>query len=108
MTDVGPVFAALADDTRRSLLAEVARRGEVTPTELAAGVPVTRQAVAKHLGVLAGAGLVQATRSGREMRYRPTPQPFEDAIAWMVDVGAQWDDRLRALERSAARRQPST
>ncbi len=65
---------------------------------------MTRQAVAKHLGVLAGAGLVEATREGRETRYRPTPRPLSDAISWMVDVGAQWDDRLRALERSAARR----
>ena len=101
---VDAVFAALADGTRRSLLAEVARRGEVTPTELASGVPVSRQAVAKHLGVLAGAGLVDARREGRETRYRPTPQPLGDAIGWMVDVGAQWDDRLRALERSAAKR----
>ncbi len=49
--DVDAVFGALADGTRRTLLAEVARRGEATPTELAAAAPVTRQAVAKHLGV---------------------------------------------------------
>ena len=104
MSDVDAVFSALADDTRRSLLAEVARRGEATPTELAADATVTRQAVAKHLGVLAGAGLVEATRSGRETRYRPTPEPLGDAIAWMVDVGSRWDERLRALERSARAR----
>ena len=104
MPAIGDVFAALADDTRRALLEEVARRGEATQSQLAAGTPVTRQAVAKHLGVLAGAGLVEATRTGRETRYRPTPRPLGDAITWMVDVGAQWDDRLRALERSAARR----
>lgn len=98
------VFAALADGTRRSLFAEVARRGEATPTELAAGAPVTRQAVTKHLRALEGAGLVAASREGRETRYRPTPRPLGDAIAWMVDVGGAWDDRLAALERSAARR----
>lgn len=65
---------------------------------------MTRQAVAKHLGVLAGAGLVEARREGRETRYRPTPEPFTDAIAWMVEVGGRWDDRLAALQRSAARR----
>ena len=65
---------------------------------------MTRQAVAKHLGVLAGAGLVEARREGRETRYRPTPQPFSDAISWMVDVGGRWDDRLAALERAATRR----
>lgn len=98
------VFSALADGTRRSLFAEVARRGEATPTELAAEAPVTRQAVTKHLRALEGAGLIAASREGRETRYRPTPQPLGDAIAWMVGVGGAWDDRLAALERSAAKR----
>ena len=101
---VDAVFAALADGTRRELLAQVAQRGAATPTELAAEVPVSRQAVTKHLNALAGAGLVEASREGRETRYRPTPRPLGDAIAWMVDVGARWDERLGALERSAARR----
>jgi DNA-binding transcriptional ArsR family regulator len=102
--DVDQVFTALADGTRRGLLAEVARRGDTTPTELAADAAVSRQAVAKHLGVLAGAGLVEARREGRETRYRPTPEPFSDAIEWMVGVGGRWDGRLAALERSASRR----
>jgi DNA-binding transcriptional ArsR family regulator len=101
---VDAVFAALADGTRRSLLEEVSRRGETTPTELAAASPVTRQAVAKHLGVLADAGLVEAERIGRETRYRPTPSPFSDAIEWMVGVGGEWDSRLASLQRAAARR----
>jgi DNA-binding transcriptional ArsR family regulator len=105
--DVDAVFGALADGTRRGLLAEVARRGDATPTELAADADVTRQAVAKHLGVLAGAGLVEARREGRETHYRPTPEPFSDAIAWMVDIGGRWDARLGALERSAQRRSGS-
>ena len=104
---VDAVFAALSDGTRRSLLEEVARRGETTPTELAAASPVTRQAVAKHLGVLADAGLVEAERIGRETRYRPTPSPFSDAIAWMVDVGGEWDTRLAALQRAARKRRPT-
>ena len=101
---VDAVFGALADGTRRSLLADIARRGDATPTELAADSPVTRQAVAKHLGVLADAGLVEARREGRETRYRHTPEPFSDAIGWMVDVGGRWDDRLAALQRAAERR----
>ena len=104
---IDAVFGALADGTRRSLLAEVARRGETTPTELAAAAPVTRQAVAKHLAVLADAGLVEARREGREVRYRPTPEPFSDAIQWMVEVGGQWDTRLAALQRAAVRRRPA-
>ena len=102
--DADAVFSALADGTRRSLLSEVARRGEATPTELAAELPVTRQAVTKHRQALAGAGLVAASREGRETRYRPTPEPLGEAIAWMVEVGAAWDERLGALQRSAARR----
>ena len=75
-------------------------RGSATATELAADLPVSRQAVAKQLTMLADAGLLHATRAGRETRYEVTPGPLEDAVAWMVDVGAQWDDRLAALRRS--------
>ena len=94
------VFAALGDPTRREILQAVSARGDATATELAAMLPVTRQAVAKHLGVLAGAGLVASRRAGRETRYAPTPQPLGDAIAWMADLGAQWDARLARLQRS--------
>ena len=56
--------------------------------------------MAKHLGSLAGAELVESSRSGREVRYRLTPEPLSDAVAWMADVGAQWDTRLAALDRA--------
>ena len=95
MTDV---FAALADPSRRHLLETLARR-EATATELAAGLPVTRQAVAKHLAALRGAGLVDARRSGRETRYRLTPGPLEEALGWIAEVGDAWDARLMALQR---------
>ena len=93
------VFAALADPTRRTVLEEVATRGSATATELAAELPVTRQAVAKQLAALADAGLLRATRSGRETRYAVTPEPLGDAVGWMVEVGARWDDRLAKLGR---------
>ncbi len=99
--DVDAVFAALADPTRRAVLADVAARGSATATELAADRAVTRQAVAKHLGTLADAGLVAPERAGRETRYRPTPEPFSDAIAWMTEVGGRWDERLGRLRRAA-------
>jgi DNA-binding transcriptional ArsR family regulator len=99
VTDVDAVFAALSDPTRRHVLDEIGRRGGATATELAADLPVTRQAVAKHLGVLAGAHLVDASRSGRENRYRVTPAPLGDAIDWMAQVGAEWDTRLARLRR---------
>ena len=70
---VGAVFTALADDTRRALLASIASHGGATATELAAGTTITRQAVAKHLAVLSAAGLVAPLRSGRETRYRVVP-----------------------------------
>ena len=81
----------------------IAERGDATATELAARLPVTRQAVAKQLAALTDAGLLSATRTGRETRYAVTPEPFSDAVAWMVDVGAAWDDRLARLGRSLAK-----
>jgi DNA-binding transcriptional ArsR family regulator len=97
------VFDALGDPGRRALVATVAERGTATATELAAELPVTRQAVAKQLGTLADAGLLRATRLGRETRYEVTPQPLGDAAAWLVEIGGQWDERLAALGRSLAR-----
>jgi DNA-binding transcriptional ArsR family regulator len=96
---VGSVFAALADPHRRYVVETLAERGSATPTELAAGLPVTRQAVAKHLTALRAAGLVTAARSGRETRYRLTPEPLDEAAGWIERVGAEWDERLAALSR---------
>ncbi len=101
---VDRVFAALGDPGRRSLVEAVAARGTATATELAAERPVTRQAVAKQLSALAEAGLLRATRSGRETRYEVTPAPLDEAVEWMVSVGAAWDERLAALRRSLARK----
>ena len=104
---VDEVFAALGDPRRRALFQAVAERGSATATELAAELPVTRQAVAKQLAALADAGLLRATRAGRETRYELTPEPLGDAVVWMVAVGARWDERLerlgRALRARAAR-----
>jgi DNA-binding transcriptional ArsR family regulator len=97
------VFEALGDPGRRALVEAVAARGDATATELAAQLPVTRQAVSKQLVALADAGLLRSTRTGRENRYEVTPEPLGDAVAWMVEVGAAWDDRLAKLRRSLAR-----
>ncbi len=91
------VFEALADATRRQVVRRLAEGGPATATELAGALPVTRQAVAKHLATLAEAGLVTSDRQGRELRYQLTPQPLEEAVSWMASVGGQWDDRLQAL-----------
>ncbi len=100
---VEAVFDALGDPGRRALVASVAERGTATATELAAELPVTRQAVAKQLGTLADAGLLRATRVGRETRYAVTPEPLGDAAEWLVEVGARWDERLAALGRTLAK-----
>jgi DNA-binding transcriptional ArsR family regulator len=95
----GAVFEALADATRREVIRRLAEGGPATATELAGSMPVTRQAVAKHLATLAEAGLVSSDRHGRETRFALTPEPLAEAVSWMADVGAQWDDRLGALSR---------
>jgi DNA-binding transcriptional ArsR family regulator len=93
------VFDALSDPTRRRLLSLLGERTGATATELAAELPVTRQAVAKHLGALEEAGLVDHERAGREVRYRLTPAPLSGAMAWMATVGGRWDARLADLGR---------
>lgn len=91
------VFHALGDPTRRHVV-QLLARGPATPTELATLLPVSRQAVAKHLAVLHEAGLVEGARSGREVRYRFEPAPLTEVLAWMGRTGSAWDDRLGRLQ----------
>ncbi|HET8979093.1 MAG TPA: metalloregulator ArsR/SmtB family transcription factor [Solirubrobacteraceae bacterium] len=95
----GAVFGALADPMRRQLLTQLAAH-PATATELAGGLPISRQAVAKHLNSLLEAGLLERERAGRDVRYRVTPEPLSDAVSWMAEVGGQWDERLARLSRS--------
>ncbi len=99
------VFAALSDPTRRRLFTRLADRGPATATQLAAELPVTRQAVVKHLEALKAAELVTSAREGREVRYTVTPAPLADAVGWIADVGAQWDTRLATLQAQFSRSQ---
>jgi DNA-binding transcriptional ArsR family regulator len=92
------VFGALSDSTRRALFAEIAEHPETTATQLAAELPISRQAVLKHLNALADAGLLDRERSGREVRYRVTPAPLSEAVSWIAEVGGEWDERLAALK----------
>ena len=98
----GAVFVALADPTRRAVVRSLAERPTVTASALATELPMSRQAVSKHLAALASAGLVSGRREGRETRYRLTPAPLDDAVRWMADVGAAWDDRLARLREHVA------
>ena len=95
--ELGPVFSALSDANRRRLIETLAQRDSATQRELAAELPVSRQAVGKHLAALADAGLVEASRSGRNTRYRLTPAALEGAVSWIERVGSEWDARLAAL-----------
>jgi DNA-binding transcriptional ArsR family regulator len=95
----GEVFDALADPTRRHLVEALASRDGASATALAAELPISRQAVAKHLSTLASAGLVRSQRSGRETVYELQPAALADAADWIAEVGAEWDDRLVRLQR---------
>ena len=110
MTERDPelVFSALSDATRRNVIRALSDHGPQTLSELAAELPVTRQAVAKHLAMLEEAGLIAATGETRRRSYRLTPGPLADAMGWMVDVGAEWDDRLERLHRHVEGRARST
>jgi DNA-binding transcriptional ArsR family regulator len=93
------VFAALADPTRRAILQLVVDEGPVTATTVSERFPMSRQGVAKHLGVLREAGLVHAERHGRETRFEASLAPLETVSTWVDDVGAAWDRRLGRLAR---------
>ena len=101
VSGLNEVFGALADPTRREVLRSLAEQPGLTASRLAGELPMTRQAVAKHLHALSGAGLVQSRREGRETRYTLTPAPLAEAIDWMTTVGAEWDERLARLSRHA-------
>jgi DNA-binding transcriptional ArsR family regulator len=90
------VFAALGDPTRRAIVESLSAQ-PASASDLVDDVPVTRQAIVKHLAVLEDAGLVAGERDGRRVLYRLTPAPFTDVAQWMVDVGAEWDRRLAVL-----------
>ncbi|NML51011.1 helix-turn-helix transcriptional regulator [Streptomyces sp. R302] len=95
---VDSVLAALAEPTRRQLLDILAERGEVTATTLAERLPVSRQAVVKHLTVLDAAGLVTSRRVGREVRYAVRPAALNTTARWMAALAADWDRRLAYIK----------
>jgi DNA-binding transcriptional ArsR family regulator len=95
------LLEAVADTSRRRVLDLILAHGEVTATELAAELPFTRQAVAKHLVVLDRAGLVESRRHGREVRYSVRPKQIDVAARAMAKVAARWDGRLEAIKKVA-------
>ncbi|UAB99131.1 winged helix-turn-helix transcriptional regulator [Dactylosporangium vinaceum] len=92
------VFVALADPSRRGILAALAQGGPATATDLADRLPITRQAIAKHLGLLAEAGLVTAEPGERRrVRYRLSSAPMRVAQQFLAALARDWDGRLDAL-----------
>jgi DNA-binding transcriptional ArsR family regulator len=99
--DLDQLWAAVGDPTRRRLLDVLLARNEASATALARELPVTRQAVSKHLAVLGRAGLVEGRRRGREVRYEIRPERLDLAARSMAELAAEWDARLMAIKRIA-------
>jgi ArsR family transcriptional regulator, cadmium/lead-responsive transcriptional repressor len=99
--DEDQLWSAIGDPIRRRLLDQLLTAGFGTPTSLSEQLPITRQAVAKHLGVLDRAGLVHATPLGRERRYEVDQAQLSRAIRQLNEVGAAWDSRLNRIKRIA-------
>jgi|SRR5882672_3404809 len=93
-----PVFAALGDETRLSLVAKLCDAAPCSITRLAAGSRITRQAVTKHLRVLEGAGIVRGVRSGRQVLFELDPAPLEAVRDYLSQVSRQWDVLLSRLK----------
>lgn len=97
-----PVFAALGDETRWNILGALGE-GEASASALAERFPVSRQAIAKHLTVLAEVGLVEPVRVGREVRYRIVGAELSATARRLDAIGRQWEDRLAAIRDIAER-----
>jgi DNA-binding transcriptional ArsR family regulator len=91
------VFAALSDSTRQQLIDWLASEETGTATEFATRLPISRQAVARHLSELEAAGLVRGARLGKEHRYSLDPGPLVDAMQWLAARASRWDATLEAL-----------
>lgn len=92
-------FEAVADATRRSILDRLRASGPLSLSELAEPLPITRQAVTKHLDTLADAGLIRIRRRGRERIHELEPEPLRRVDSWLAPYAAAWDDRLARLKR---------
>lgn len=95
------VLDALTDPTRQRVLHHLADQGEASATRIATQLPVSRQAVVQHLGVLTDAGLVHHERRGREVLYRVDPAPLDATARWLHDLADAWDRRLLAIKAIA-------
>jgi predicted transcriptional regulator len=100
--DVPAVCSVLADESRWRILSELGR-SDLSASALAGRLPISRQAIAKHLAVLADAGLVESVRAGRELRYRALGARLSALADELDAIGRRWDHRLEAIKRIAER-----
>src|SRR5437867_5531094 len=91
LEELAPIFAALGDESRLRLVKRLSADGPMSIARLAAGAPITRQAVTKHLQVLADAGLARSSRLGRESVWQLDPKPLDAARQWLYGLSEQWD-----------------
>jgi ArsR family transcriptional regulator, cadmium/lead-responsive transcriptional repressor len=99
--EVDALWAAVGDPTRRQLLDALLTHGQASATALSGELPVTRQAVAKHLAVLGRAGLVRGRRNGREMLYAVRPERLDEVSRAVARISEEWDRRLVTIKRLA-------
>lgn len=100
---VQTVFGALADPTRLQVLEVLAARPAASASALSRGLPISRQMVLKHLGVLQDSGLVSSAKAGREVLYQVRSAPLAETADWLSSLAAQWDSRLADLKARAER-----
>ena len=100
MSDPQPVLAALADPTRRAVFERLNSQGPASASQLASELPVTRQAIAKHLSHLDSVGLVDRSTQGRQVVYSARVAPLDQVATWLETVGSDWDTRLDRLKES--------
>ena len=100
MTDPQPLLAALADPTRRAVFERLNSEGPASASKLATELPISRQAIAKHLNLLDSVGLVDRREQGRQVVYSARVAPLRDVATWLETVGEEWDNRLERLKES--------
>lgn len=100
MSDPQPLLAALADPSRRAVFERLNAQGPASATQLANELPISRQAIAKHLNLLDSVGLVDRAEQGRQVVYAARVTPLREVADWLETVGGAWDDRLQRLKKS--------
>jgi DNA-binding transcriptional ArsR family regulator len=98
MSDPQPVLAALADPSRRALFERLNTQGPASASQLATELPISRQAISKHLTLLDSVGLVDRSEQGRQVVYTARVSPLRDVADWLETVGDAWDNRLARLK----------